>query len=325
MSPGRSHKPLFEVLSEHPPKGALTGRQRRDPAPGADAATPTSTPTPPEAQAPSQAPPARQPEAERGADRATRQAEPKPVRRVIPAPMPVSEDAVAQHEARPASRPVVTIPLSTVYTAISLAVVLVLLAWIGGYQIGYAGAKSDLITGSQQDRPNVVSEPDPGLTPPFQLPNQTQGETSLSGSLAANNPRQPESQPAQQTATVTPPATAGQGSPSGTILSPRGLLETDPRQPGLNYLELGTFSREMTQDAIDFMSAGGQEAIGIPQSGGRYRLISVGLAIPGARWSAMSDQRSAHQRDIADIGARWVSERQGGSDFTQTQWTKYQP
>jgi len=317
VSPGRSNKPLFEVLSEHPPKGPLSTKPRRAPEPDA---APDATP-----KAPPTSPPTSEPSIRPDPRRAPAQAEPKPVRRVVPTPMPEPREGTSDEPAQAgAARPVVTIPLSTVYTAISLGVVLVLLAWIGGYKVGYAGAESDLIAGSEQDRPNVVNEPDPELTAPFQLPNQIQPETTLSG-VTPEGTGQP-AQGTDPTPQTTPPATP-QGSPNGTILSARGLLEIDPREVGLNYLELGTFSREMTQDAIDFMGASGQEAIGVPQGGGRYRLISVGLGVPGNRFGEMQSQRVAHKNAIAEIGARWARDRQGGSDFAQskTQWYKYQP
>jgi hypothetical protein len=102
----------------------------------------------------------------------------------------------------------------------------------------------------------------------------------------------------------------------------------------MNYLALATLPTEQASDAINFMRLNGVTVIGVPvlDSGSnrannpsRYSLYSLGLAIPGNQWSAMSNQRLEHQQMIRTLGARWQQERRGGSDFSQTNWEKYDP
>ncbi|MFT5423960.1 MAG: hypothetical protein ACI89L_001752 [Phycisphaerales bacterium] len=225
-------------------------------------------------------------------------------------------------------RPVVTIPLSTVYSAVALAGALILIAWIGGHTMGAASKQAELI-GSAEPR-DVLSEPSEGAGTLFASnraansgadPTRNPQTADPSGMNPVNPAVDPTIDPASD-----PSLTAAmQPSANGTILSAGGLLEIDPREAGLNYLELGTFRREMTQGAIDYLAASGVPSIGVPQPGGMYRLVSVGLGIPGGQWSALASERTQHQRRVGEIGTRWVQELQGGSDFGQTQWTKYQP
>lgn len=253
---------------------------------------------------------------------ATRSVEPRPVE-------PQAEELDEASEAPP--RPVVTIPLSTVYSAVALAGALILIAWIGGHTMGAASKQAELIrTAEPRD---VLTEPSGGTGNMFGNPSQSENPnaTGIPGvSPSTPNANNGANDPAINDPAINDPTTAPTGpdlqpSATGTILSAAGKLEIDPRESGLNYLELGTFSRAMTQDAIEFLAASDVPSIGVPQPGGRYRLVSIGLGIPGGQWSAMASDRTQHQRTVATIGARWVQERQGGSDFTQTQWTKFQP
>ncbi len=214
------------------------------------------------------------------------------------------------------------------YTIIAIALVLIVGAWAGGYQIGFGDGKDEM---SQfvRDQPVVSPQTGSNSTGTQRVVDPPAGNTQ---SQAGN---QSGSQPSRQTSTQAPPqtTTTPARSPS-SIMSAAVFIGDDPRSEGLNYLVLATLPTEQAADAISFMNTNGVTIIGVPEldsrgSGAnnpsRYTLYSLGLAIPGNRWSAMSSQRIDHQSMIATLGARWQRERRGGSDFSQTNWEKYEP
>lgn len=213
------------------------------------------------------------------------------------------------------------ISLSTTkfYSLVAIALVLIVAAWAGGYKIGFGDGK-DSMSQFIQDEP-VVSPP------ANNQPVNEQANTGTSGTGTQANTQQPQSQTQTQ-----PPV--GNQSQTGTILTPTGYRAQDPRTVGMNYLVLATLPTEQAADAIQFMQGNGVTVIGVPvldsrsssaNNPSRYTLYSLGLAIPGNRWSAMSNQRLEHQQMVARLGAQWQRERRGGSDFSQTNWEKYEP
>lgn len=200
------------------------------------------------------------------------------------------------------------------YTIIVLAVALILSAWAVGYKVGEnAGASKieDLV----RDQPVVSPAQDTILEP---------NPRSAVNNSAENVPTTPNE--------VLPQSTNLGSAPVG-IMSPSGFLTEDPREIGLNYLALATLSTEQAADAIAFMYSQGVRVIGVPEvdsSGSsannpsRYRLYSLGVAIPGNQWSSMSAQRRQHQTLIADLGTRWQRDHRGGSDFSLTNWEKFE-
>ena len=215
------------------------------------------------------------------------------------------------------------ISLSTTkfYSLIAIALVLIVGAWAGGYKIGFGDGK-DSMSQFIQDEPVV--------TPPANNQQVSEPTNSGSGSGASDTPASTQ-RPQPQNSTTSQP---GNPQLSGTIMSPTGYRAQDPRTEGMNYLVLATLPTEQAADAIQFMQANGLTVIGVPvldsrassaNNPSRYTLYSLGLAIPGNRWSAMSNQRLEHQQVVARLGAQWQRERRGGSDFSQTNWEKYEP
>jgi hypothetical protein len=112
-----------------------------------------------------------------------------------------------------------------------------------------------------------------------------------------------------------------------------GTRSVDPRSPGVNYLELATLPADQALDALEFLGSKGVRAVGVPvDSGGRnannpdrYRLVSLGLAVPSGQFRTTQSERRDHERLVATIGAEWKRERRGGSDFSQTLWSRHDP
>lgn len=232
--------------------------------------------------------------------------------------------AAAMLDEEPQSESRITLSVAKFYTLVALALVLIVGAWAGGYQIGFGDGKDEM----------AQFIPDQPIVNP---------QSSLQANPASTNPRTPAAEndpvaPTQQPRT-TPPGSEPTSSPVGPraatdIMIPGGFRPDDPRTAGLNYLALATLSTEQATDAIAFLRDNGVTVIGVPvldsrrnsaNNPSRYALYSLGLAIPGNQWSAMSNQRLDHQQLIANLGARWQQERRGGSDFSQTNWEKYDP
>ncbi len=201
------------------------------------------------------------------------------------------------------------------YTLIVIAIALIVGAWTFGFKQGNKAGKEEMgqLVGDQPTVKPPVSRPvlnDPVYTPP--------PETNL----ANTGSDEPQGTPRTNPQSLNPVG----------IMSPSGFLTQDPRESGLNYLVLATLSTEQAADAISFLYSNSVTVIGVPvvdsrgssaNNPSRYTLYSLGVAIPGNQWSAMSQARMQHQQRIADLGARWQQERRGASDFSQTNWEKF--
>jgi len=204
------------------------------------------------------------------------------------------------------------------YLLVAVALVLIVGAWAIGYNRGEQAGKAE-IEPYVRDQPVVRHEQTARPVDTSAQSDPTQVNRGSTGSDGAAS---------------TTTATSIAKTSRGAVMSPSGFLDADPRVVGSNYLVLATLSTEQAADAISFLYSHGVRVIGVPQvdsrgSGAnnpsRYTLYSLGVAIPGNRWSAMSSERSEHQRLIANLGARWQREQRGVSDFSQTNWEKYEP
>jgi hypothetical protein len=207
----------------------------------------------------------------------------------------------------------------TTYLCIAIVFALIIGAWAFGYQRGLAAGKAE-IEHYVQDQP--VVRPAQGSNPVTPGEQTDLPTLDPGGNSASNSTRNTTNQPSSPTAG------------GARVMSPSGYLDSDPRIAANNYLVLATLSTEQAADAISFMYSHGVRVIGVPSvdsrgssanNPSRYTLYSLGVAIPGNRWSAMSAQRTEHQQLVADLGARWQREQRGVSDFSRTNWEKYEP
>lgn len=228
--------------------------------------------------------------------------------------------AAAMLDEEPQTESGITLSVAKFYTLVAIALVLVVGAWAGGYQIGYGDGKDEMV----QFLPDQ-----PVVSPQGNQPTTSQQPISTPN----DSTNQPINRPEPSTQ-GTPESTPAPAQSASAIMTPNGFRQDDPRTVGMNYLALATLPTEQATDAINFMSLNGVTVIGVPvldsrgnsaNNPSRYSLYSLGLAIPGNRWSAMSNQRLEHQQMIATLGARWQLERRGGSDFSRTNWEKFDP
>lgn len=224
-----------------------------------------------------------------------------------------AERSAATFEDEPAQSGEIRLSTTKLYLGIAGALALVVIAWVAGYRIGFGAGKAEL---SPLVRDEAI------VTPPREAgPSQPPTTAQPSGAdPVAQRPAQP--------ANTRPGAL-----PANWVLQNDNVRAADPRVPGSNYLELATLSAEQASDAIAYLASRGVRAIGVPvDSGGgsannpaRYTLYSLGLAVPSGQYSSTGSERRDHQALIASIGADWMRDRRGGSNFSQTLWRKYEP
>lgn len=206
--------------------------------------------------------------------------------------------------------------MSRVYLVIASFAVVMVIVWAAAYRMGTEFGKSQM---------------DDLITKPLVLPpNDT---TPIASNNSSNPVTTTNSDPLPSEAVTQPPRSPAK--PAQAVMTAQGYQETDPRVPGSNYLQLATLSTEQAADAVIWMSEQGMPVIGVPvvdssvragNNPSRYTLYSLGLAVPGGgQFRAMESQRNEHSRQIATLGAQWMKERRGGSDFSEskTQWVKY--
>lgn len=223
-----------------------------------------------------------------------------------------AERSAATLEDEPRHTGELRVPMTRVYMAIAVVLLLVVAAWATGYRLGYGAGKDEMGR-------IVGAEP---IAPPVRTPAES-GESS-----AGQEVQRPTTDAGSRPAAQTPRTPAG-----AWVLLPEGQRGVDPRTPGSNYLELATLPADQAADAMAFLGSRGVRVIGVPVDSGtrdannpaRYTLVSLGLAVPGGQFRSMGEQRREHERRVASIGADWKRERQGGSDFSQPLWRRYDP
>lgn len=227
-----------------------------------------------------------------------------------------AERSAAALDEEPRNAGELRVPMTRVYMAVAVAMLLVVGAWAVGYSFGVKDGKAQLdrVVGDQPVvlPPTASNEPAPRTA---QVPAQT-------NQSPGGNQRQS-------------PASGITQAPAGSpwVLALGGARAADPRVAGSNYLALATLPPDQALSAITFLQGKGLRAIGVPvDSGGRsannptrYTLISLGLAVPSGQFSSTVDQRRAHETLVRTLGSEWRRLHQGGSDFSQTQWIRYNP
>lgn len=282
MARGKHHRPLYELIGRAPVR----------PVPGQASPRP-GQPTPHAPHATSAAP---------AAD-----------------PAPPASDSPADAPAIQADRARITFAISTFYTAIAFVMVLMIVAYAVGYQVGSSASTAP------PAQPNDLTPL--GLAdvrPPDS--SQTQTPTSpLDTGISPNpNPTRPiQPQPTRQPLPQPPPA-------NPAFLGPAGPLANDPRENGLNYLVIVLLDRERAERALAFLAAQGVNAMAervdrgarAENTSALYRLVALDLAVPGDRFRATSAERQAFEARIREVGRLWTQEG-GASDFSDPVWAKH--
>ena len=113
-------------------------------------------------------------------------------------------------------------------------------------------------------------------------------------------------------------------------IGPEGPLASDPREASTNYLALATLTRDEAEATLRFLRGEGLEAVAVAvdpgrlrgNSSDRFRLFSLGLAVPSGRFGSMEAERLRHERRVRQLGEAWL-EAGGASDFRSPLWERF--
>ena len=206
-----------------------------------------------------------------------------------------------------------TLPMPWVYWIATGAVVLFATVWWGGVLAG----KKD----AERRFGRVLSPPegtDAGNTPPATPEGQNPGpETPPNPSVRA-----PE------------PAGGGNAAPtgSGELYASSGWTDTDPRQKGMNYLQLATLPKSDAVRVVEYLKGKGKAALAVPSravergpDAGKNPGYFVYLLTPLTRDQYRDGKTAVRiENEIKAIGKDWQkSKDRGPTAFAQPGWVKF--
>lgn len=203
--------------------------------------------------------------------------------------------------------------LNTLYVLAAAVILSWVLVWVAGSKIGQRRAEDQL----RRDLGGL-----PPTLPPTSDPMSEAGSEagSTQGAGAAERPR------------VGPPITGAGGGGSGPIITSKGRVEVDPRQPGLNYLAIATVPVAEAERAVAFLrEKGGVEAVGVPvdppgsrSNNPRYKLVVL-VGVPKDQITEKAAAMAELRRTVEQLGPQWQKAYPGGSNFRSSVWEKHQP
>ena len=208
----------------------------------------------------------------------------------------------------------VALPMTWVYVGVAVIIVLLVVSYGVGYRVGVSAERAEMQQFAARDADRVFADP-------------ISGDTGHADGPAGNDPADP-------TGTVHEQSGRRAGSPAHSgvdIFGADGPLAEDPRIVGSNYLELATLPKEQALAAVRYLASKDEPAIAVPgvdrggsgrNTSGRYRVIALGLAVPGDRFSSTKAQRTRFERRMARLGRSWA-EAGGASDFSDPLWRRY--
>lgn len=248
-------------------------------------------------------------------------------------PARVARVAAAPAPDRDADAPATfTVRVTTAYLALAIILTLGVLIYAGGYKLGWNAGKADLASSMGTSQPDEagpirdpIVEPDPVPVEPVAITHGTPSTGRTSASIPAIRP-QPTPGESDR------PGSGVLARGSGPIITYAGMVEVDPRTPGVNYVQLGDLPLHQAAAAIEYLAAHGERAMAIPlerrdreSNNPWFRLFSLEVPVPSEQFAAMGRERRDHIRRVAQIGQRWRREERGGSDFSSAFYSKYVP
>lgn len=220
---------------------------------------------------------------------------------------------------------VLVVSLNTVLLAVAIVVGLVVAVWSLAYRTGQKdergrlpGGDSALLSGELPSQPPVIDDPirPGGSTPTPPRPAQAGRNEGLLGSPAGAD------------------SGAGAGAASTgrpDLVTPRandGVLSTDPRQPGNNYLELGVLAYRDVAEAIAFLKTHGVDAAAVPLKGvdpakakanNAPCLLFLLEGVPSGSYKT-SSRVGEMTSEVRRLGKVFQKEHKGASDFSEPLW-----
>lgn len=211
----------------------------------------------------------------------------------------------------------VAVPVPWLYLGIASLLVLLIAGYAVGYRTGVAAERKTVQGLATRDAERFLIDDPLAPTPGSSAP----------GSSA---PAQPRTDPSRSSP---PSGGAVVGTTGGEILTAEGMVRVDPRIVGHNYLELATLTRGQAEDAVRYLASRGEQAIAVRVAGldrgrtgrntsDRYRVIALGLSVPGERFRSSARERDGFEQKITRLGKAWA-EQGGASDFSSPLWRRF--
>lgn len=249
----------------------------------------------------------------------------------------------------------VTVPRTWVYFGVAIVLGLVVGAWVIAYRSGHAAAEKELagslVGGPRTDQPKV-QEPE-NLTKPLEKPTGTTPNTPRDGGKPtgsqppkhepkpdaapevkpqAKSETKPELKPeagkkAEEGLLITLPV----DDPAKPVLVSKGAVDSDPRQPGMNYMVLvGGLPRDEARTMIAYLSANGLEAVGVPMNvvdrtghvvnnQPLFKVVCVG-GITRQQFRDKDPARTNLEQAAAALNERWLRDTKSRWSFAKTYW-----
>lgn len=217
-----------------------------------------------------------------------------------------------------------------VYAGVALLLVLLIGGYGIGYRLGTGSARETERRDAERDAQGVFID-DPlhsegagsNASPPSGSGDTTRNSLNSGGFSVGGSAGGTSGTAGRADLAVTP----------GMVLLGSGAPGPDPRRAGVNYLELVTLPREQAIEAVRYLSENGEEAIAVPvgeldpgrrrsNTSDSFRVIALGLAVPGDRYSSSADARRRFEDRLRRLGKAWTDEG-GVSDFSDPLWRRF--
>lgn len=252
----------------------------------------------------------------------------------------------------------VTVPRTWMYFAVAIVLALIAGAWVIAYRSGHGAAEKELagslVGGPRPDQPKV-NEPEnltkplekaTGLTPPAPKDNSKPTTAQPPKPEPKKEPKReskpetnPESKPKPEASKPEDSRKAEEGllitlpvdDPSKPVLTSKGAVDSDPRQPGMNYMVLvGGLPRDEARTMIAYLSANGLEAVGVPMNvvdrtghvvnnQPLFKVVCVG-GISRQQFRDKDPARTNLEQAAAGLNERWLRDTKSRWSFAKTYW-----
>jgi hypothetical protein len=232
-----------------------------------------------------------------------------------------------------------TLPANAVYYAAAGVVLAIVLAWVVGYRTGDA-SRAKKLAPFTNPQPLLIQEPSPvASAPAASRTSSGAGVTPVeaNGSAQISNP---PAVPGVVPTTTPKPVdveVSNLASPTSAddVFLAQGWSPTDPREVGLNYLYLPIMTRTEAERAVRFLIANSMDAMAVPlkvdrrgpkvnnppPADARYRVV-FRRGLTGDEIRSEGSARQTMQASALRLGQVWKRDNRGTTDFSGYSWEK---
>lgn len=244
-------------------------------------------------------------------------------------------DATDLPETENSGGKVLVVSMNTVLIAAAVVLAAIAGVWSIGYMSGQSSEREKLPANSSFNSENTPIAP-PISDPMNEIGGGTNPLANASRPPAADrNP--PKTHPvADSRSATTPAASTGTASSQEVGAEKDGsvaVFSTDPRQTGVNYLELGVLRYEDAVEAIQYLTANGLPVAAVPTNGvdpasARAKNLNCLLFVlegspsQGYKSDTNVRRRAEIESQVRRLGKSFQKDQKGASDFADTFWRR---